>query len=247
MKKQKFTFVEEVVSGLAGRMQAYLIVAGCGFLSILSICGLTATVPAQQSPAVSVGSQMLSLTYEDCLARAKQALASEGFAAEREGGNFYWGGKGVYHASIVCDGTPHPDNRIDVHVFVASTSGDGNVPGAERVKLQGRMERPANTGGAKAIDWAMQADGWRGQNGQRYTLQCPAGGTISSRLWGTDIYTDDSSICTAAVHAGLITTSSGGTVTIEIRPAQQSYAASTRNGVASRDYGYWNGSFIFVR
>ena len=103
-----------------------------------------------------------------------------------------------------------------------------------------------NTGGASAITWGTQADGWRGKNGQRYVLQCPAGGSISSRLWGTDLYTDDSSICTAAVHAGLITTSSGGTVTIEIRPDAGSYSATTRNGVTSRSYGSWYGSFIFV-
>lgn len=100
--------------------------------------------------------------------------------------------------------------------------------------------------GATEITWATQADGWRGQNGQRYTLQCPSGGTISSRLWGTDLYTDDSSICTAAVHAGLITTS-GGAVTIEIRGGANSYQSTTRNGVTSRSYGNWHGSFVFVR
>lgn len=104
-----------------------------------------------------------------------------------------------------------------------------------------------NTGSATAVSWVKQADGWRGQNGQRYVLRCPAGGRISSRLWGTNFYTDDSSICTAAVHAGLITTESGGTVTIEIRPGANSYVASRRNGVISKSYGKWNGSFIFVR
>jgi hypothetical protein len=96
-------------------------------------------------------------------------------------------------------------------------------------------------------NWGTQAIGWRGQNGQYYTLQCPPRGAIAGNLWGTDLYTDDSSICTAAVHAGLITVAAGGVVTIEIRPGAAAYAASTRNGVTSRSYGGWAGSFIFSK
>ena len=71
-------------------------------------------------------------------------------------------------------------------------------------------------------DWNTQAGSFCGKNGQRYTFTFPAGAT-TSRLWGTDLYTYDSSIATAAVHAGLITPQRGGTVAIEIRPAASSY------------------------
>lgn len=96
------------------------------------------------------------------------------------------------------------------------------------------------------IVWNTQADSLRGKNGQRFTFVCPSNGTASSRLWGSGPYTDDSSICTAGVHAGVINLVSGGTVTIEIRPGSNSYAASTRNGVNGRSYGAWPGSFIVV-
>ncbi len=95
------------------------------------------------------------------------------------------------------------------------------------------------------IDWRANAANKRGLIGQRFTYLCPANGTPYS-AWGTDIYTDDSSICTAAVHAGLITFQSGGLVTIEIRSGQQSYAGSSRYGVTTNGYGKWDGSFIFV-
>lgn len=98
----------------------------------------------------------------------------------------------------------------------------------------------------ETINWARQADSLRGRNGQQFTFVCPAGGPISSRLWGTNVYTDDSSVCTAAVHAGFIEAVSGGTVTIEIRPGQSGYEGVTRNGVTSRGYGSWPGSFVFV-
>lgn len=99
---------------------------------------------------------------------------------------------------------------------------------------------------APPATWATQADSWRGQNGRRETLACPPGGPTAGRLWGTDVYTDDSSICLAAVHAGLITAAAGGTVTIEIRPGQPTYAGSARNGVTSQAYGAWGGSFVFA-
>ena len=64
--------------------------------------------------------------------------------------------------------------------------------------------------------------------------------------WGEDVYTDDSSVCTAAVHAGVITVVEGGTVTIEIRPGVDSYEGTTRNGIMTRSYPAWEGSFVVV-
>jgi hypothetical protein len=98
----------------------------------------------------------------------------------------------------------------------------------------------------QTINWGTQADSLRARNGQQITYVCPGGGSISSRVWGTNIYTDDSSICSAAVHAGYIEAASGGTVTIEIRAGQASYQGVTRNGVTSKAFGSWPGSFVFV-
>ncbi|WP_442938395.1 LCCL domain-containing protein [Nostoc sp.] len=60
-------------------------------------------------------------------------------------------------------------------------------------------------------------------------------------------FRDDSSICNAAVHAGLIITRNGGQVRIRIRSGAGSYYGTIRNGVNSRNYGSWGGSFIFLR
>ena len=106
-------------------------------------------------------------------------------------------------------------------------------------------QHPVMHGGIQG-NWATQADGYRGKNGQRITFTFPGGGTLSTRLWGSDVYTDDSSIATAAVHAGLITPDMGGTVTIEIMPGQGAYRGSFQNGAKSNDYGGWHGSFRFV-
>jgi LCCL domain len=100
--------------------------------------------------------------------------------------------------------------------------------------------------GVETITWAASVTALRGQNGKRVSYRCPANGTFG-RVWGTDVYTDDSSVCTAAVHAGLLSPQSGGIVTIEIRAGQASYAGTARNGVTTAGYGGWHGSYVFVR
>jgi hypothetical protein len=93
------------------------------------------------------------------------------------------------------------------------------------------------------IDWSADATDFRGQNGKRFTFLCPADGE-PERAWGTDVYSDDSSVCTAAVHTGAITVANGGVVTIEIRPGQASYTGSARNGVTTENFAAWDGSFV---
>jgi len=99
------------------------------------------------------------------------------------------------------------------------------------------------TGGARRVPSDTSVTTYRGQNGQRLVYDCPNGGGGS--VWGSEVYTDDSNVCRAAVHAGIID-SRGGTVTIEVRPGRSTYKGSSRNGVASGDYGAWSGSFVFV-
>ncbi|MET7398052.1 LCCL domain-containing protein [Dactylosporangium sp. NPDC005572] len=81
------------------------------------------------------------------------------------------------------------------------------------------------------IDWARSATEFRGRN-QSFTFVCQAGGGYYS-IYGTDTYTDDSRICTAAVHAGRITYAGGGTVTVTPSSGLSSYTGTVRNGVTS--------------
>lgn len=94
------------------------------------------------------------------------------------------------------------------------------------------------------LDWNANATNYRGQNGLKVVYKCPAGGTLGS-VYGTGTYTDDSRVCSAAVHAGLITFASGGKVTIKILPGRPSYVGSVRHGVSSSSYGAWTGSYSF--
>jgi predicted small lipoprotein YifL len=85
----------------------------------------------------------------------------------------------------------------------------------------------------------------RGQNNTLHTFYVV--GSSDSSVWGSDVYTDDSPIATAAVHAGLLEVGEGGTVTIRILPGLASYEGTTRNGITTLNYGSWDGSYEFVR
>ena len=80
-----------------------------------------------------------------------------------------------------------------------------------------------------------------------FTCRCTSEATTNSAaVWGTDVYTDDSSICRAALHAGVITPS-GGTVTMTRGDGLPLYVGSTRNGVMSNDFGSYPVSITFSR
>jgi hypothetical protein len=97
-------------------------------------------------------------------------------------------------------------------------------------------------------DWTTDASAYRGQTGQRVAFDCPPnpGRANVGPVWGAEVYTDDSAVCAAAVHAGKIAFERGGRVVIEVRPGQASYRGTDWNGVVSEEYGDWDASFVFV-
>ncbi|HKP36975.1 MAG TPA: LCCL domain-containing protein [Pyrinomonadaceae bacterium] len=103
---------------------------------------------------------------------------------------------------------------------------------------------PSSAGNGTPTTWQANAASLAGKPGQTFTLSCSPGGAAGS-VWGSDIYTADSSICTAAVHSGLINFQQGGTVTIELRPSRPIFGCSERNGVTSSPYGFYGSSFVF--
>jgi hypothetical protein len=76
----------------------------------------------------------------------------------------------------------------------------------------------------------------------KMTITGNAGGAV----WGTDIYTSDSYIPAAAVHAGIITAGQSKEVYIQIVEGLNNYTPSTRNGVTTYEWGGWGLSYKFV-
>ena len=113
-------------------------------------------------------------------------------------------------------------------------------PEAESSKT---VSNSADTDEVTPIDWDTSPGGFKGEIGQTFKFRCPEDGTAHT-IYGSDVYTIDSSICTAAVHAGIITLEGGGDVTVEIRPGRQLYGSTTRNGIKSSTWGPYDHSFV---
>ena len=127
------------------------------------------------------------------------------------------------------------DNNNSAPSAPTNTSGGSSSPAAAA---------PAENGAIRPTSWEATATSLNGKDGETMLLGCSPNGEPHT-VWGSDIYTSDSSICTAAVHSGLITLQQGGTVTIEVRPGLKIYGASERNGVTTGTYGPWQQSFVF--
>jgi hypothetical protein len=62
-------------------------------------------------------------------------------------------------------------------------------------------------------------------------------GAPGGMLWGTDVYTGDSALSAAAVHAGALAAGETAVVKVTVMPPLAHYQGSIRNGVTSHDYG----------
>ncbi len=73
-------------------------------------------------------------------------------------------------------------------------------------------------------------------------------GDRSGIVWGSGPYTLDSTLATAAVHAGIVKPGETATVTVEIMDSPKSYSGSEANGVGSLEYGVWPpGAYRFIK
>jgi hypothetical protein len=68
-------------------------------------------------------------------------------------------------------------------------------------------------------------------------------GSTDGEVWGTGVYTDDSPLATAAVHAGVLKKGETGIVKVTILAGEASYTGSTANEVTTSEYGQWEGSY----
>lgn len=101
--------------------------------------------------------------------------------------------------------------------------------------------RGLKSAGLKALPNPGNLVHYRGQNGTVLIFQVTGGANRS--IYGTDIYTDDSDLSAAAVHANVLKPNQTGLVKVTILPGQDSYLSTTRNGINSSPYFQYPGSF----
>jgi len=88
----------------------------------------------------------------------------------------------------------------------------------------------------------------KGDPGTVFRVTCPAGCNAQKPvIYGSDPYAGFSSVCVAAIHAGLASDDGGGAFLLTLEDAKPAYRGSMRNGVESHDYGSFDSSFRFRR
>jgi hypothetical protein len=85
---------------------------------------------------------------------------------------------------------------------------------------------------------------YRADVGMVYAIEIT--GSTDGFVWGNNLYTDDSDVSTAAVHAGVVAAGETAVVLVEMTGPQTAFDAADSNGVASSSFGSWGGSFVFV-
>jgi hypothetical protein len=87
-----------------------------------------------------------------------------------------------------------------------------------------------------------------GKNGVVFTFRVKA--HKEGPIWGggrDSVYTSDSEIATAAIHAGVLKAGETGIVKLMMLPGRKSYPAVTRNGLTSHSFDSWDASYKFLK
>ncbi len=114
----------------------------------------------------------------------------------------------------------------------------------ERVQGDVRATRASSTStstSSKILADPGDLQGYRDKVGQSFLFRVT--GTTTGAVWGTGVYTDDSTLATAVVHAGVLGKGQTGVVKVTILAGQNAYQASVANGVTTNNWQQWNGSF----
>jgi hypothetical protein len=142
-----------------------------------------------------------------------------------------------------------PPNQVGV-VSIVIGSGAKSFSSSKRNGVTTRSYGAWGTSYTFARDAAPGTISWRTAWSQipaefsgPIALQCPAGGALAGIVWGTDVYTKDSALCVAAVHAGVITADRGGLVVATRARQAGAFPASLRNGVTSLSWGNTQDAF----
>lgn len=68
-------------------------------------------------------------------------------------------------------------------------------------------------------------------------------GDVEGQVWGTDIYTGDSLLSVAAVHAGLVKSGDSAVVKVTVVAPLSKYQGSTRNNIKTHDFGRYGTAY----
>ena len=136
----------------------------------------------------------------------------------------------------------------DVYYFTGwytSKTGGNKITSESILEINADQTLYAHWSGVTEISTPTNLTSYRGNNNKIYSFMV-TGNNSTGKVWGSTIYTDDSTVSLAAIHAGLVKNGETKRVYVQILPGQSSYASSLSNSITSLSYGSYSGSFRFV-
>jgi hypothetical protein len=143
--------------------------------------------------------------------------------------------------------TPH--SKIAGHIASPTLKADTAQFGEVQVKLADMRDlRSLSLGpeveAASSIPDPGNMLALQGQIGKVFHVRTVGG---MGPLWGTDVYTTDSSVAAAAVHAGVLRLGQAGVVKVRVVVPPPVFTGSTRNGMTSAAFGAFQGAFQVLK
>jgi hypothetical protein len=137
--------------------------------------------------------------------------------------------------------------KITTPILKVTTSqfGDLEVKLADVFSLRGPLVGDAEVEPRDVLSDPGHLAGYQNQVGKTFRFRVT--GTITGSIWGTGVYTTDSTLALAAVHAGVLQPGQTGIVRVRIVASPPVFAGSTRNGVTSSAYGVFPAGFEVSR
>ncbi len=68
-------------------------------------------------------------------------------------------------------------------------------------------------------------------------------GGLEGMVWGSDVYTGDSALAPAAIHAGLVKEGDAAVIKVTVLTPPAQFQGSLRNGITSHDFGRFGTAF----
>jgi LCCL domain len=72
-------------------------------------------------------------------------------------------------------------------------------------------------------------------------------GALEGQVWGTDVYTGDSMLAVASVHAGAVKVGEQGIIKVTVLKPPVKFHGCTRHGVISNDFGRYGMAYKVAR
>jgi hypothetical protein len=149
------------------------------------------------------------------------------------------GQRGVVKVTILAGQQSYP---ATTRHGITSTAYGGNTASFKVERAHGFLPK---IGSGKVLADPGTLTTYRGQNGTTYLFEVTGRADLS--IAGTDIYTDDSGLATAAVHAGVLRAGQTGVVRVTILAGRANYSGTTRHGVTSIASTSYPGSYRVER